>query len=123
MTDPAEFLQLYELCIEAANRDERVMANWFPMELKDGAHLWLLNLPPGSISYWDEMRSRFITNFQGTRNHPPVMGDLHRMKQPPGETLQEYNQRFNNARLKIPKVTEEAIISAFSNGVRDIKMK
>ena len=25
--DPAEFLQLYELGIEAANRDEKVMAN------------------------------------------------------------------------------------------------
>ena len=27
--DPAEFLQLYELCIKVANGDERVMANWF----------------------------------------------------------------------------------------------
>src|SRR4051812_45073095 len=34
--DPAEFLQLYELGIEAANGDERVMANCFPMALKDG---------------------------------------------------------------------------------------
>ena len=40
--DPAEFLQLYELGIEAANRDEKVMANWFPMALKDGARTWLL---------------------------------------------------------------------------------
>ena len=48
--DPAEFLQLYELSIEAANGDERVMANWFPMVLKDGARSWLLNLPQGSIS-------------------------------------------------------------------------
>ena len=39
--DPAEFLQLYELGIEAANRDEKVMANWFPMALKDGARTWL----------------------------------------------------------------------------------
>ena len=30
-TDPAEFLQLYELGIEATNGDEKVMANWFPM--------------------------------------------------------------------------------------------
>ena len=35
--DPAEFLHLYELSIEAANSDEKVMANWFPMALKDGA--------------------------------------------------------------------------------------
>ena len=48
--DPAEFLQLYELSIEAANGDEKVMANRFPMALKDGARSWLLNLPPGSIS-------------------------------------------------------------------------
>ena len=48
--DPVEFLKLYELGIEAANRDEYVMANWFPLALKDGARSWLLNLPPGSIS-------------------------------------------------------------------------
>ena len=41
--DPAEFLQIYELSIEVANGDEKVMANWFPME-----------------------------NFQGTRDRPPT---------------------------------------------------
>ena len=49
-TDPVEFLQLYELSIEAANGDEKVMANWFPMALKDGARSWLLKLQHGSIS-------------------------------------------------------------------------
>ena len=93
------------------------------MALKDGALTWLLNLPPGSISSWDEMRSHFIADFQGTRDRPPVVGDLRRIKQQLGETLQKYIQRFNSARLKIPKVTEEAIISAFSDGVRNFKMK
>ena len=55
--DPAEFLQLYELGIEAPNGDEKVMENWFPMALKDRARTWLLNLAPGMISSWDEMRS------------------------------------------------------------------
>ena len=78
--DPAEFLQLYELSIEAANGDEKVMANWFPMALMDGARSGLLNLPPGSISSWDEMRDRFVANFQGTRDRPPAAGDLRRIK-------------------------------------------
>ena len=121
--DPAEFLQLYELGIEAANGDEKVMANWFPMALKDGARSWLLNLPAGSISSWCEMRERFVANFQGTRARPPAAGDLRCIKQQPGETLQKYIQRFNSVRLKIPKVMDEAIISAFSDGVRDVKMK
>ena len=93
------------------------------MALKDGTRSWLLNLPAGSISSWGEMRDRFIANFQGTRDRPPATRDLRRIKQQPGETLQKYIQRFNSVRLKIPKVMDEAIISAFSDGVRDVKMK
>ena len=81
--DPAEFLQLYELGIEVANRDEKVMANWFPMALKDRARTSLLNLLPGSISSWDEKRSSFIANFQGTRDRPLVVGDLRHIKKQP----------------------------------------
>ena len=99
------------------------MANWFPMALKDSARTWLLNLAPGTISSWSEMRTRFIANFQGTRDRPPAVSDLRRIKQQPGETLLKYIQRFNYACLKIPKVTEEAIISAFYDGVGDVKMK
>ena len=61
--DPAEFLQLYELSIKAASGNEKIMANWFPMALKDRARSWLLNLPVGSVSSWKEMRSCFIANF------------------------------------------------------------
>ena len=74
--DPMEFLQLYELSIEAANGDEKVMENWFPIALKDGARSWLLNLLAGSISSWDEMRECFVANFQGTRDRPRAAGDL-----------------------------------------------
>ena len=104
--DPAEFLQLYELGIEATNGDKKVRANWFPIALKDGARTWLLNLAQGTISSWDEMRTRFIANFQGTRDRPPAVSDMRRIKQQPEETLQKYIQRFNNARLKIPMVIE-----------------
>ena len=85
--NPAEFLQLYELSIKAANSDEKVTANWFPMALKDGARSWLLNLPAGSISSWGEMPERFIANFQGARHCPSAAGDLRCIKQQPGETL------------------------------------
>ena len=73
------------------------MENWFPMALKDGARTWLLNLAPGRISSWDEMRTRFIANFQGNRDRPPAVSDMRHIKQQPEETLQKYIQRFNNA--------------------------
>ena len=37
--------------------------------------------------------------------------------------MQKYIQRVNDVRLKIPKVSDEAIILAFTDGVRDVKMK
>ena len=96
-------MQLYELSIEAANGDEKVMENWFPMALKDGARSWLLNLLAGSISSWGEMRERLVNNFKGTRDRPPAAGDLRRIKQQPGETLQKYIQRFNNVASRSPR--------------------
>ena len=90
ITDPAEFLELNELSIKAANGDEKIMENWFPMALKDGARSWLLNLTKGSISSWEEMRGRFIANFQGTHDHLLAAGELCRIKQQPGEILQKY---------------------------------
>ena len=60
------------------------------------------------------MCDHFVANFQGTRDRPPAVGYLRRIKQQPRETLQKYLQRFNSVRLKIPKVMDEAIISAFS---------
>ena len=42
---------------------------------------------PGS---WDEMRTHFMANFQGTRDRPPTVSDMRRIKQQPGETLQKH---------------------------------
>ena len=57
------------------------MANWFPMAPKDDARTWLLNLAPGTISSWSEMRTRFIANFQGTRDRPPDVSNPRCIKQ------------------------------------------
>ena len=101
--NPAEFLQLYELSIKAANGDEKVMANWFPMALKDGARSWLLNFPTGSISSWGEMRERFVANFQGTRECPLAADDLRRIKQQPGETLRSTSSASTAFASRFPR--------------------
>ena len=69
------------------------------------------------------MRERFVTNFQGTRYRALTVNDLRRIKQQEGETLHKFIQRFMAMRLKIPKASDEAVISAFSDGVTDLKMK
>ena len=44
----------------------------------------------GPVTSWDEMRDRFIANFQGTRDRPPTADDLRFIKQQHRETLQKY---------------------------------
>jgi hypothetical protein len=49
-TNPVEFLQLYVIAVQAARGDQRAMANWFPMALKDAPRTWLMNLPHESVT-------------------------------------------------------------------------
>jgi hypothetical protein len=117
-----EFLQLYTMGIQAAGGDDKVMVNWFPMALKDAACSWLMNLPEASISSWSELCQQFIAKFKGTYERPLTLNDLCTVRQGPGETLRKYIQRFSQVRNKIPRASEAAIISAFSNGVTDVRM-
>ncbi|KAI4999235.1 hypothetical protein ZWY2020_003824 [Hordeum vulgare] len=99
------------------------MVCWFAMALKGGALSWLLNLPKASIASWDGLRERFIANFQGTSDRAPIVNDLRRVEQEEGETLDKFIECFMVMRLKIPKASDEAVISSFFDGVTGLKMK
>jgi hypothetical protein len=58
-----------------------------------------------------------------TYERPATKNDLKAMRQYKGETLRQYIQRFSQMRNKIPRISNEEVISMFSMGVADIKMK
>lgn len=120
--NPTEVLLLYTISIQAAKGDDRVMANWFPMALKDAARSWLMNLPEASISLWEDLCKQFVANFTGTSDRPLTLNDLRAVHQRPGEPLRKFIQRFSQVRNRIPKASDAAIVSAFTNGVADVKM-
>ena len=52
-THPSEFLSIYTIAMQAAGaRDDKVIANYFPLALKPNAMSWLMHLPVDSISSW-----------------------------------------------------------------------
>jgi hypothetical protein len=54
--NPMEFLSIYMTIVCAAGgRDEKVLANYFPLVLKPNVRSWLINLPKGSISSWSDL--------------------------------------------------------------------
>jgi hypothetical protein len=122
-SNPIEFLQLYIVTVQAARGDQRVMANWFPMALKDAPQTWLMNLPYESVTSWKDLCRQFVANFMPTYERPADKNDLKAVLQYKGEMLCQYIQCFSQMRNKIPWISNEEVISAFSTGVADIKMK
>jgi hypothetical protein len=122
-SNPVEFLQLYVIAVQATHGDQRVMANWFPMALKDAPRTWLMNLPHESVTSWKDLCRQFVTNFMPTYERPATKNDLKALRQYKGKTLRQYIQCFSQMRNKIPWISNEEVISAFSTGVADIKMK
>jgi hypothetical protein len=62
-----------------------------------------------------------IDNFQGTYECPSTTKLLKTIKQKHDESLQDYVKYFCNARNTIPNIHDIKIISAFRDGVSDIK--
>jgi hypothetical protein len=51
-----------------------------------------------------------------------VEAHLHAVRQEPGETLRTFISRFTKVRGTIPRISDDSIITAFYQGVRDEKM-
>jgi hypothetical protein len=93
------------------------------MVLKDAPRTWPMNLPHESVTSWKDLCRQFIANFMPTYELPATKNGLKVVHQYKGETIHQYIQRFIQMRNKIPRISNEEVISAFSTGVTDIKMK
>jgi hypothetical protein len=46
------------------------MANYFPIAPMGTAQLWLMNLPEGTLTSWQELCHQFMTNFESAYARP-----------------------------------------------------
>jgi hypothetical protein len=53
-----------------------VKANFLAMALTNAARSWIINLPEGSITSWDQLCTIFNGNFQGTYECPSTIETL-----------------------------------------------
>jgi hypothetical protein len=85
--------------------------------------MWLMNLPHKSVTSWKDLCHQFIANFMPTYERPTTKNDLKAVRQYKGETLHQYIQCFSQMRNKISRISNEEVISTFSMGVSDVKMR
>jgi hypothetical protein len=82
-----------------------------------------MNLPHESMTSWKDLCRQFVANFMPTYEHPASKNDLKAVRQYKGETLRQYIHRFSQMRNKIHRISNEEVISVFSTGISDIKMR
>jgi hypothetical protein len=112
---------VYQTVIETAGGDDRVNANFLPTTLTGAARSWLINLPEGSITLWDQLYVMFIGNFQGTYERPSTAETLKTLARSM-MSLWDYVKCFCNARNAILYIQDIEIINTFRDGVSDIKI-
>jgi hypothetical protein len=93
------------------------------MALKDIARSWLMNLPEESVSSWEDLCQQFVANFKPTADRHSTLNDMRQIRQEKGETLYQFMQRFSKVRNTIPMISQANIISAFTEGVTDLRMR
>jgi hypothetical protein len=78
--NPAEFLQIYSTSILVAGGDEDIMANYFPVALTETMQSWLMNLPEGTLTSWQELWCHFTANFESAYAWLGNETDLHAVR-------------------------------------------
>jgi hypothetical protein len=50
------------------------MANYFPVALTGMTRTWLMNLPEGSLTSWEELCHHLTVNFESAYAYPSKLG-------------------------------------------------
>src|SRR3954463_4225999 len=120
----SEFLSIYTIAVQAAGgRDDKILANYFPLVLKPNVRSWLMHLPDNSLSSWADLCHQFVGAFTGGHKPHGQASNLHLLVQKEGESLRKYIQRFSQVQRNIPDVHPAAVISAFHQNVRNRRMR
>ncbi|GKC18098.1 MAK10-like protein, partial [Tanacetum coccineum] len=70
--------------------------------LRDQASNWLEHLPAGSISTWENLTSRFLTQFFPSERTTKLRNDILMFQQHQGESLSRAWTRFKDLLQKVP---------------------
>jgi len=116
--DTVEYLDNYCAHLELQATPDEVACRAFLLTLSGNARDWYRRLPPKSIQNFDEFGKMFITQFMAGIVRKKPAGTLMSIQQGRDESLKEFLQRFNQARLTTESPTEEFVHSALYQGIR-----
>ncbi|GKC47898.1 zinc finger, CCHC-type containing protein [Tanacetum coccineum] len=97
-----DFLKLVDsLDLDDENK-ERTCLRLFQFSFRDQSSNWLEHLPPGSITTWEDLTTRFLAQFFLPGRTVKLRNDILMFQQYHGEYLSEAWTRFKDLLQKVP---------------------
>ncbi|XP_031131881.1 uncharacterized protein LOC116033267 [Ipomoea triloba] len=99
--------------------DEHITLRAFPFSLKDKAKDWLYNIPPESVTTWNDVKKLFLEKFFPASKATNIRKEIYGIRQCTGKTLFEYWERFKGLCSSCPhhQISEQHLIQYFYEGL------
>ncbi|GJS84248.1 hypothetical protein Tco_0750789 [Tanacetum coccineum] len=98
---------------------DQVMLRAFPMSLTGAVSRWLRNKPSGSITTWEDLKTKFLSKYCPPARTAKKMEEINNFQQEPDENLYQAWERFKELLMKCPQhyLTEMHEVALFYNGL------
>jgi hypothetical protein len=117
-TNPRKFLICYEVAIASVGGDEATLGKSLIISLEDAAANWYSRLPPRCIYFWQQLKEKFLLNFQGFQAELDTKEDFPSCAQREKETLANFYQWFLQFKAQAPKVSDDQVITQAIKALR-----
>ncbi|XP_025640488.1 uncharacterized protein [Arachis hypogaea] len=118
MTDLRHHLSNFKSRIYLTDASDGTRCKIFPTTLTNTAMKWFDNLPPRSVTCFDDLARGFLTQFFIQKDKIKHVPSLLGVKQEVGESLGDYMKRFIKVCLGIQNLPTEAVIMGLVNSLR-----
>ncbi|GKB25796.1 hypothetical protein Tco_0865197 [Tanacetum coccineum] len=98
---------------------DQVMLRAFPMSLTRAASRWLRNKPTGSITTWEDLKTKFLSKYCPLARTAKKMEEINNFQQEADENLYQTWERFKELLMKYPQhyLMEIQEVVLFYNGL------
>ncbi|XP_072054867.1 uncharacterized protein [Arachis hypogaea] len=117
-TDPRHHLSNFKSRMYVADAFDVTHCKAFLTILTKAVMKWFDNLPPRSVTCFDNLARKFLTRFSTQKNKVKHASSLLEVKQEAEETLSNYMEIFNKTCLEIQNLPTEAVIMGLVNGLK-----
>ncbi|XP_016173833.1 uncharacterized protein LOC107616385 [Arachis ipaensis] len=115
ITDPRHHLNNFKSQMYLADASDATHCKALPTTLTKSVMKWLDNLPPRSVTGFDDLARKFLTRFSIQKNKVKHAPSLLEVKQEVRAKLRDYMERFNKACLEIQNLPTETVIMGLVN--------